>query len=107
LPSQEEAMAGKAAFAPLKKEITRAEKSFDTATRAGQGPEPIFNLSEEALRRPSEVDQFPLPRVAPKQTERLGTAASGGLDRLERAAAGADPRDWFWYNIQEPLGTFS
>jgi hypothetical protein len=109
LPSQEEAQAGKAAFAPTKKEITRAEKAFDAATKAGQGPEPIFNLSEEALRRPPDVEQFPLPRVAPKMTERLepAFAGGGGLRRIERAAGEASPRDWFWYNIQEPLGTFS
>jgi hypothetical protein len=105
LPSQEAAEPGKQAFAPVKKEITRAEKEFDVLREQGTAPS-IFDLSPETLRRMPDVEQFPLPRVAPKMTERLAPAGQGGLRRIESAAGKAGPGDWGWYNIQEPLATF-
>lgn len=107
LPSQEAALSGQQEFAPLKKEITRAEKAYDLANAQGRAPDPFFDPSLQALSRMPDVEQFPLPRVAPKMTERLQPAVQGGLRRIESAAGKADPRDWWWYNIQEPLQSYT
>lgn len=109
LPSQEAAEPALQAFEPIRKEVTRAERAFGKETAAGRGPEPIFDLSLEALSRPRGVEQFPLPRLAPQVTERIQPAFTGGsgLRRVERAAAAADPRDWWWYGIGEPVETFT
>jgi hypothetical protein len=105
LPSQEAAEPGQAAFAPVKKEVTRAEKAFGKEVEAGRG-QSIFDVAPETLLRQPDVPQFPLPRAAPKPTERLKPAMQGGLERVERAAAAAPPEAWGWYNLREPLATF-
>jgi hypothetical protein len=105
LPSQEAAEPGQAAFAPVKKEITRAEKEFDVMPRQPA----FFDVSARTLRRTPDVEQFPLPRVAPKMTERLEPAfqSGSGLRRIERAAEQSQPSGWGWYNIQEALKSFT
>lgn len=100
LPSQEEALPALEAFAPLKKEVTRAEKAFDKGVAAGNKPT-IFDLSPQTLMQTPNVAQFPLPRVAPEMTERLRPASRGGLGRLETAAANAPLENWGWYNLMQ------
>jgi hypothetical protein len=100
LPSQEVARPGLEAFEPLKKEVSAAEKEFDANVKRGIKPS-IFDLSAETLRKTPDVAQFPLPRVAPKQTERLLPVSRGGVQRLERAAANAPEENWGWYNLMQ------
>ena len=101
LPSQEVAAPGLAAFKPIKKEITRAEQAFDEATEAGRAPGSLFDVSPQTLKQTPDVPQFYLPRVPPKQTERLEPVMRGGIQRLERAASAAPESNWGWYNLMQ------
>jgi len=101
LPSQEVAAPGLAAFKPIKKEITRAEQAFDEATEAGRPPSSLFDVSPQTLKQTPDVPQFYLPRVPPKQTERLEPVSRGGIQRLERAANDAPEANWGWYNLMQ------
>ena len=101
MPSQEAAAPGLTEFAPIKKEVARAEKSFD----AGNRPT-IFDLSAQTLNKTPDVPQHPLPRVAPEQTERLASVSQGGLARLERAAKAAPNENWGWYNLMQARDLF-
>ena len=98
LPSQEAALPGLEKFAPVKKEVARAEKEFD---KAGSRVGDLFDLSPKTLMKTPNVPQYPLPRIAPKVTERLEPVAKGGLARLERAAAAAPEENWGWYNLMQ------
>jgi len=107
LPSQEAGDAANAEFAPIKKEVTKAEKAFDKETAAGNR-QSLFDLSPEALNKPPDVEQFPLPRLAEKITDRLKPAFEGGagLKRLETAAGNAPQENWGWYNLQQARQNF-
>ena len=105
LPSREAGAADRAAFKPLKKEITQAEAAFDADVAAGNRPS-IFDLSPKTLMQTPDVAQFNLPRVAPEATERLGSVARGGLQRIERAAAAAPEENWGWYNLDQARDRF-
>lgn len=105
MPSAEAARPALEAFAPIKKEVTAAEKAFDAGVTAGNKPT-IFDLSPQTLMKTPPVDQFPLPRVAPEATERLAPVARGGMGRLERAAALAPQENWGWYNLMQARDTF-
>jgi len=100
LPSQEAALPALEAFKPLKKEVSKAEKAFDEGVARGVKPS-VFDLSPETLKKTPDVDQFNLPRVAPKQTERLEGVSRGGMQRLERAAKAAPEENWGWYNLMQ------
>jgi hypothetical protein len=100
LPSQEVALPALEAFKPLKKEVLRAEKAFDEGVARGVKPS-VFDLSPATLKKTPDVDQFNLPRVAPKQTERLEGVSRGGMQRLERAAKAAPEENWGWYNLMQ------
>jgi hypothetical protein len=100
LPSQEAALPALEAFGPLKKEVGKAEKAFDEGVALGVKPS-VFDLSPATLKQTPNVDQFNLPRVAPKQTERLEGVSRGGMARLERAAKAAPEENWGWYNLMQ------
>src|SRR5262252_1005607 len=108
LPSQEAAAPAERAMEPTWKEVAKAQEAYKQELAAGRGTS-IFDVSPEALLRQPDVPQFVLPRTVEKRTERLAPAFAGGagLRRLESAAGAAAPRTWGWYNIQEPIRTFS
>jgi len=98
LPSQDAVWPALEKYLPIKKEVAKAEKEFD---KGGGGIGALFDLSPKTLMQLPDVPQFPLPRVAPKITERLEPAAQGGLARVERAAAAAPEENWGWYNLMQ------
>jgi hypothetical protein len=97
LPSQEAVAPALEKYLPIKKEVARAEKEFDKGPQLGS----LFDLSPQTLNKIPDVPQYPLPRVAPKETARLEPAARGGLARIERAAAAAPEENWGWYNLMQ------
>lgn len=105
LPSQEAQQAGLAEYKPLKKEVGKAEAAFDADVERGIKPS-LFDLSPQTLMKTPDVPQYPLPRVAPEQTERLASVSRGGMQRLERAAANAPPENWGWYNLDQARDVF-
>lgn len=107
LPSQEAMQPALEAYAPIKKEVTRAEKAFDKAAASGARSNTVlFDLSPQTLNRVPDVPQFNLPRVAPDVTERLASVPRGGLRRLETAAAQAPEQNWGWYNLMQARDIF-
>ena len=102
LPSQEAAAPARIEFDKVRKEIKKAETEFDLLRATGDEPR-LFDLSSKALNKVPDVDQFRLPRVEPKITERLQPAYAGGagLKRLERAAEKASSADYGWYQLQQ------
>ncbi|MBR0741171.1 hypothetical protein JQ581_29990 [Bradyrhizobium liaoningense] len=107
LPSQEIAQPGLDAYAPLKKEVTKAEKAFDKQGASGSLPNTVlFDLSPQTLNKVPDVPQFQLPRVAPGMSDRLATAQRGGLARLENAAGKAPQENWGWYNLMQARDVF-
>lgn len=82
----------------LTKEIKGAEKSL-----AKTPQKPIFDLSTDKLSEPPDVEQFLLPRVDPKRTDRIKPAFAGGagLMRLEKAAKAAGRRGLTWYQLKQ------
>lgn len=106
LPSQEAAAPAAEAYAPLKKEVTKAEKAFDKQAERGPMNTVLFDLSPQTLNQVPDVPQFALPRVAPGMTDRLATAQRGGLRRLESAAGQAPAENWGWYNLMQARDLF-
>lgn len=107
LPSQEAKAPLDAAYEPIRKEVTRAEKAFDKdAARGLRSNSVLFDLSPQTLNQVPDVPQFALPRVAPGMTERLASAQRGGLKRIEDAASKAPEQNWGWYNLMQARDLF-
>ena len=102
MPSSEANAAAAAQNAPIKKETGKAEAIFDQSAARGQFKNTVlFDLSPRTLMKTPDVMQFNLPRAAPQMTERISSAAQGGMARLERAAAQAPRENWGWYNLMQ------
>ena len=103
LPSQEAAAAGRAETAGLRREVTRAQDDV-RRMRAGQNdPEQgvVFDLSSARLNQQPDVPQFDLPRVAPRETDRLAGLSSSGPRRLREAAERGGEWSQGWYNLDQ------
>jgi hypothetical protein len=102
MPSSEANAAAAAQNAPIKKETGKAEAIFDSSASRGQFKNTVlFDLSPRTLMKTPNVMQFNLPRAAPQMTERISSAAQGGMARLERAAEKAPRENWGWYNLMQ------
>jgi hypothetical protein len=103
LPSQRLSPEQVAENRDLQRSIVRATRDVERTRAQRNNPAAglLFDLSPERLNRLPDAPQFDLPRVQPRETERLAGTASAGPRRLREAAENANPEDAGWYNLEQ------